>query len=62
MSGHHPFSNLTKGFSPERWRRVDSIRARLLEDARFRQAPRGDTPEIAAERKPEDDFSERGIG
>ena len=62
MSGHHPFSNLTKGFSPERWRRVDSIRARLLADARFRQSPRDDAPEIAAERKPEDDFSERGIG
>ena len=63
MSGHHPFSNLTKGFSPERWRRVDSIRARLLEDARFRQAPRDDdAPEDAAERKPEDHFRERGIG
>ena len=62
MSGHHPFGNLTKGFSPERWRRVDSIRARLLADARFRQAPRGDAPEDAAERKSEDDFSERGIG
>ena len=44
-------SDLTKGFSPER------------EDARFRQAPRGDASEdAAAERKPEDDFSERGIG
>ena len=64
MSGHYPFGNLTKGFSPEQWRRVDSIRARLLEDARFRQAPRGDASEdaAAAERKPEDDFSERGIG
>ena len=62
MSGHHPFGNLTKGFSPEQRRRVDSIKARLLEDARFRQAPRDDAPEDAAERKPEDDSSERGIG
>ena len=62
MSGHYPFSNLTKGFSPEQWRRVDSIRARLLEDARFRQDLRDDAPDAAAERKPEYHFSERGIG
>ena len=29
MSGHHPFSNLTRGFSPERRRRVESIKADL---------------------------------
>lgn len=61
MSGHHPFGNLTKGFSPKQWRRVDSIKARLLEDARFRQVPRGDASEADAERKTEDHSIERGI-
>ena len=30
MSGHHPFSNLTRGFSPERRRRVESVKADLV--------------------------------
>ena len=29
MSGRHPFSELTKGFSPERRRRVDALKAEL---------------------------------
>ena len=29
MSGHHPFSELTKGFSPDRRRRVDALKAEL---------------------------------
>ena len=30
MSGHHPFSNLTRDFSPERKRRIESIKADLV--------------------------------
>ncbi len=29
MSGHHPFRELTKDFSPERRRRVDALKAEL---------------------------------
>ena len=32
MSGRHPFSELTKDFTPERRRRVEAIRAKLLAD------------------------------
>ncbi len=30
MSGHHPFSELTKGFTSERRRRVDDMKRKLL--------------------------------
>lgn len=63
MSGRHPFSKLTEGFSPEQRRRVESIKARLLEDARFRQALGEDAPDVDDARKPEgDSISERGVG
>ena len=32
MSGRHPFSELTKDFTPERRQRVEAIRAKLLAD------------------------------
>ena len=32
MSGHHPFSELTKDFTPERRRRIESMKAELLAD------------------------------
>ena len=32
MSGHHPFSNLTKDFSPERRQRIKAMTAKLLAD------------------------------
>ena len=30
MSGHHPFDNLTRDFSPERKRRIAAIKAELV--------------------------------
>ena len=30
VSGHHPFSDLTRDFSPEQKRRVESIKAELV--------------------------------
>ena len=32
MSGRHPFSELTKDFTPERRRRIESMKAELLAD------------------------------
>ena len=32
MSGQHPFSDLTKDFTPERRRRIDTMKAELLAD------------------------------
>ncbi len=32
MSGRHPFNELTKGFSPERRRRIDDMKRELLAD------------------------------
>ena len=32
MSGHHPFSELTKDFTPERRRRIEAMKAELLAD------------------------------
>ena len=32
MSGHHPFSEFTKDFTPERRRHIESIKAKLLAD------------------------------
>jgi len=50
-SGRQPFGNPTEGFSPERRRRVESIKARLLKDARFLSNL---SATAAAARKPED--------
>ena len=30
MSGHRPFSELTRNFTPERRRRIDAMKAELL--------------------------------
>ena len=38
MSGHHPFSNLTKDFSPERRQRIKAMTAKLLADIERREA------------------------
>ena len=32
MSGHHPFSELTKDFTPERRRRIQAMKDKLLAD------------------------------
>ena len=32
MSGHHPFSNLIKDFTPERRRRIEAMKAELRAD------------------------------
>ena len=32
MSGHHPFSELTKDFTPERRRRIQALKDKLLAD------------------------------
>ena len=37
MSGHHPFSNLTRDFSPERRRRVESVKADLVAQSPLRE-------------------------
>lgn len=37
MSGHHPFSNLTRDFSPERWRRVESVKADFAAQTTLRE-------------------------
>ena len=37
MSGHHPFSNLTKDFTPEDWRRIEAITAKLRADIEQRK-------------------------
>ncbi len=38
MSGHHPFSNLTKDFTPERRQRIKAMTAKLLADIERREA------------------------
>ena len=38
MSGHHPFSNLTKNFSPERRRRIKAMADELCADIERREA------------------------
>ena len=38
MSGHHPFSKLTKDFSPERRQRIKAMTAKLLADIERREA------------------------
>ena len=58
MSGHHPFSNLTRGLSPERRRRVESIKAELVAEMlshERRRAEQDAAREISESREPEDD-------
>lgn len=43
MSGHHPFSNLTRDFSPERRRRVESVKADFAAQTPLREFRRGIT-------------------
>ena len=38
MSGHHPFSNLTKDFTPEDWQRINAITDKLRADIERREA------------------------
>lgn len=38
MSGHHPFSNLTKDFSSERRQRIKVMTAELIADIERREA------------------------
>ena len=38
MSGHHPFSELTKDFTPERRKRIEDMKDRLLSDMSLRQS------------------------
>ena len=38
MSGHHPFSNLTKDFTPERRRRIKAMTDKLRADIERREA------------------------
>ena len=52
MSGRHPFSNLTKDFTPERRRRVDALKAKILAEMpmhELRQARKLTQRELAAE-------------
>ena len=37
MSGRHPFSNLTKDFTPERRKRIDAIKSELLAETPLRE-------------------------
>ena len=51
MSGHHPFSNLTKDFTPERRRRIEAMKDELRADIERRialeaQASREDRNEL----------------
>ena len=38
MSGHHPFSNLTKHFTPEDWKIIEEMKAELRADIERRIA------------------------
>ena len=38
MSGHHPFRNLTKHFTPEDWKIVEEIKTELRADIERRKA------------------------
>ena len=49
MRGHHPFSNLTRGFSPERRRRVESVKADFAAQMERRTDMRVSTPPSFAE-------------
>lgn len=42
MSGHHPFSNLTKDFTPERRQRIKAMTDELRADIDRREAARKD--------------------
>ena len=38
MSGHHPFSNLTKDFTAEDWQIIEEMKAELRADIERREA------------------------
>ena len=40
MAGHRPFSELTKNFSPERRKRIDEEKSRLLREMRLHELRR----------------------
>ena len=40
MSGHRPFDELTKDFSPERRQRVEALKSEMLEDMRATEVVR----------------------
>ena len=44
MSGHRPFNELTKDFAPERRRRIESMKAKLLADAPLNELCRAKAP------------------
>lgn len=44
MSGHRPFNELTKDFAPERRRRIESMKAKLLADAPLNELRRAKAP------------------
>ena len=41
MSGRHPFSELTKDFTPERRQRIDDIKSELLAEMPLHELRRG---------------------
>ncbi len=41
MSGHHPFSKLTKDFTPERRQRIEAMKAELRADIQLRESRGG---------------------
>ena len=49
MSGRHPFNQLTKGFSKERRRRIDAVKAELLAALRLQGPPLQQEGRLAGE-------------
>lgn len=46
MSGHRPFSELTRNFTPERRRRIDDMKAELLAEMPFHELRRAQTGSV----------------
>jgi hypothetical protein len=42
MSGHHPFSNLTKHFTPEDWKIIEEMKSELRADIERRKSLEAD--------------------
>ena len=50
MSGHHPFSNLTKHFTPEDWKIIEEMKAELRADIERREALEAEADRKASDR------------
>lgn len=54
MSGHRPFSDLTKRFTPEQWRRIKEGVAKMDAEIEAAEAAAKQPKRVAAKRRPQE--------